>query len=173
MASKSFASLFGLGYTVFSNPDRPYVDTLAEFAARTAGAGHKTKVLAYPDAFPTLCAIISDVDPTSILLGSSPTLYCGITGIAGAADNHVVMFLGNLEEQVVPFVLPDDAFGCLGHGDAITVTVDTVARQAAYAALGVGVNHIPTIANDAASKRPPSPSPCAASQPCRDPCCRA
>jgi len=78
MASKTFASLFGLGNDAFSNHDRPYVDTLAEFAAATAAPGHKSEVLGYPDAFPTLCPLISDADPTSILLGSSPTLYRGI-----------------------------------------------------------------------------------------------
>jgi len=150
MASKSFASLFGLGDTVFSNPNRPYVETLAKFAAVTAGAGHKTEVLAYAEAFPTLCAIISNADPTSILLSSSPTLYRRITGIASAVDNRVVMFLGNSEENVVPFVLPDDAFGRLSHLDSVVVTTDTNAHQAAYAA---GVNYIPTIANDAASER--------------------
>jgi len=125
---------------------------LAKFAAVTAGAGHKTEVLAYPKAFPTLCAIISDADPTSILLGSSPTLYRGITGITSAVDNRVVMFLGNSEENVVPFVVPDDAFGCLLHLNAVVVTTDTNAHQAAYVALGAGVNHIPTIANNAASE---------------------
>ena len=153
MASKTFASLFGLGDDAFSNHDRPCVDTLAEFAAGTAAPGHKAVVLGYPDAFPTLCAIISDDDPTSILLGSSPTLYRGIAGIASAADNRVVMFLGNLEEGVVPFVVPDDAFGCLSNAEAVDVTIDTNAHHAVYAALGHGVNHIPTIANEAASKR--------------------
>jgi len=54
-------------------------------------------VLGYPDAFPTLCAIISNDDPTSILFGSSPTLYRSIAGITSAADNRVVLFLGNSE----------------------------------------------------------------------------
>jgi len=152
MASKTFASLFGPGDTVFSNHDRPYFDTLAEFAAVTAAPGHKAEVLGYPDAFPTLCAIISDDDLTSILLGSSPTLYRGIAGDASAADNRVVMFLGNLEEGVVPFVLPDDAFGCLSNAGSVSVTIDTNAHHAAYVALGAGVNHIPTIANNAASE---------------------
>jgi len=110
MGSKTFASLFGLGDTVFSNQDRPYFDTLAKFAAVTAAPGHKAKVLGCPDAFPTLCAVISNDDPTSILLGSSPTLYRDIAGIASTADNRVVMFLGNSEGGVVPFVLPNDAF---------------------------------------------------------------
>jgi len=153
MASKTFASLFGLGDTVFSNPDCPYVDMLAEFAAVTAAPGRKTEVLAYPDAFPTLCAIISDEDPTSILIGSSPTLYRSIVGIASAANNRVVMFLGNPEESFVPFVLPDDAFGRLANNDTVMITTDNNAHHAAYAALGAGVNHIPTIANNAASKR--------------------
>jgi len=74
MASKTFASLFGLGDDVFSNHDRPYVNTLAEFAVGTMAPGHKALAFGYPDAFPTLCDIISDDDPTSILLGSSPTL---------------------------------------------------------------------------------------------------
>jgi len=152
MASKTFASLFGLGNDAFSNHDRPYVDTLAEFAAVTAAPGHKAEVLAYPNAFPTLCAIISNDDPTSILLGSCPTLYRGIAGIASNADNRVVMFLGNLEEGVVPFVVPDDAFGRLSNAEGVNVTIDTNAHHAAYAALGAGVNHIPTIANNAASE---------------------
>jgi len=58
------------------------------------------------------------------------------------------MFLGNLEEGVVPFVLPDDAFGRLSNAEAVNVTIDTNAHHAAYAALGAGVNHIPTIANN-------------------------
>jgi len=153
MASKTFASLFGLGDDAFSNHDRPYVDTLAEFAAGTAVPGHKAVVLGYPDAFPTLCAIISDDDPTSILLGSSPTLYCGIAGIASAADNRVVMFLGNSEEGVFPFVVPDDVFGRLSNAKAVNVTIDINAHHGTYAALGAGVNHIPTIANNAASER--------------------
>jgi len=152
MASKTFASLFGLGDDVFSNHDRPYIDTLAKFAAVTAAPSHKAEVLGYP-AFPTLCPIISDDDPTSILLGSSPTLYHGIAGIASTADNRVVMFLGNLEEGVVPFVVPNDAFGCLSNAEAVNVTIDTNAHHAAYGALGAGVNHIPTIANNAASER--------------------
>jgi len=86
--------------------------------------------------FPTLCAIISDDNPTSILLGSSPTLYRGVAGIASAANNRVVMFLGNLEEGVVPFVLPDDAFGRLSNADGVNVTIDTNAHHAAYVALG-------------------------------------
>jgi len=61
------------------------------------------------------------------------------------------MFLGNSEEGVVPFVLPNDAFGCLAKADGVHVTIDTNAHHAAYAALGAGVNHIPTIANDAAT----------------------
>jgi len=153
MASKTFASLFGLGDSVLSNHDRPYFNTLAKFNAVTAAPGHKAEVLGYPDAFPTLCAIISDDDPTSILLGSSSTLYRGIAGIASATDNRVVMFLGNLEEGVVPFVLPDDTFGCLSNADGVNVTIDTNAHHAAYAALGAGVNHILTIANNAASER--------------------
>jgi len=153
MASKTFASLFGLSDDVFSNHDRPYVDTLAEFPAVTAAPGHKAEVLGYPDAFPTLCAIISDNDPTSILLSSSPTLHRGIAGIASAADNRVVMFLGNSEKGVVPFVVPDDAFGCLSNAKGVNVTINTNAHHAAYAALGAGVNHIPTIANNAASER--------------------
>jgi len=153
MASKTYSSLFGLGDIVFSNHDRPYFDTLAKFAAVTAAPGHRTEVLGYPDAFPTLCAIISDDNPTSILLGSSPTLYCGIAGIASAANNRVVMFLGNSEEGVVPFVLFDDAFGRLSNAEAVNVTIDTKAHHAVYAALGAGVNHIPTIANNATSKR--------------------
>ena len=152
MASKTFASLFGLGDDVFSNHDRPCVDTLAEFAVGTAAPGHKVVVLDYPDAFPTLCAIISDDDPTSILFGSSPTLYRGIAGIAITANNRVVMFLGNLEEGAVPFVAPNDAFGRLSNAKAVNVTIDTYAHHAAYAALGAGVNHIPTIANNAASE---------------------
>jgi len=107
MASKTFASLFGLGDDVFSNHNRPCVDTLAEFAAVTAATSHKAEVLGYPVAFPILCALISDADPTSILLGSSPTLYRGIAGIASNANNRVVMFLGNLEEGVVPFVVTE------------------------------------------------------------------
>jgi len=123
MASKTFASLFRLGDDVFSNHDRPYVDTLAEFAAVTAAPGHKASVLGYPDAFLTLCAIISNDDPTSILLGSYPTLYRGIAGIASAAAaDQVVMFLGNSEEGVVPFVVPDDAFGRLANAEAVNVT---------------------------------------------------
>jgi len=153
MASQTFASLFGLGDDAFSNHDRPYVDTLAEFAAGTAAPGHKAKVLGYPDAFPTLCAIISNDDPTSILLNSCPTLYHGIAGIASNADNRVIMFLGNLEEGVVPFVVPDDAFGRLSNAESVVVAIDTNAHHAAYAALGHGVNHIPTIANDANSER--------------------
>jgi len=153
MASKTFASLFGLGNDALSNHDRPYVDTLAKFVAGTTASGHKAVVLGYPDAFHTLCAIISDDDPTSILLGSSPTLYRGIAGIASTADNRVVMFLGNSEEGVVPFVVPVDAFGRLSNAEAVTVTIDTNAHHAAYAALGHGVNHIPPIANDAASER--------------------
>jgi len=148
MASKTFASLFGLSDTVFRNLDQPCIDTLAEFAAVTAAPGHKTSVLGYPDAFPTLCAIIFDEDPTSILIGSSPTLYRGIAGIAGiasTADNRVVMFLGNSKESIVPIVLPNDAFGCLPNADAVVVTADTNAHNAAYAALGGGVNHIPTM----------------------------
>jgi len=152
MASKTFASLFGLGNDAFSNHDRPYVDTLAEFAAVTVANGHKAEVLAYPDAFPTLCAIISNDDPTSILLGSCPTLYRGIAGIASNADNRVVMFLGTLEEGVVPFVVPDDVFGRLSNAEGVNVTIDTNAHHAAYAALGAGVNHILTIANNAASE---------------------
>jgi len=70
MASKNFASLFGLGDDAFSNHDRPHVDTLAEFAAVTAAPGHKAEVLGCPNAFPALCAIISNDDPTSILFGS-------------------------------------------------------------------------------------------------------
>jgi len=155
MASKTFASLFGLGDTVFSNHDRPYFDMLAKFAAVTAAPGHKAEVLGYPDAFPTLCTIISDDDPTSILIVSSPTLYRGIAGIASVADNIVVMFLGNSEEGVVPFVLPDDAFGCLSNAEGVNVTIDTNAHHAAYTALGAGVNHIPTIANNDASERVP------------------
>jgi len=153
MASKTFASLFGLGDDAFSNHDRPCVDTLAEVAAVTAAPSHRTEVLGYPDVFPTLCAIISDDDPTSILLGSSRTLYRSIAGIASAADNRVVMFLGNSEENVVPFVLPDGAFGRLSNTEAVNVTIDTNAHHAAYPALGAGVNYIPTIANDAASER--------------------
>jgi len=133
--------------------DRPYVDTLAEFAAGTAAPGHKAEVLGYPDAFPTLCAIISNDDPTSILLGSCPTLYRGIAGIASNADNRVIMFLGNSEEGVVPFVVPDDAFGRLSNAESVVVTIDTNAHHAAYAALGHGVNHVSTIANDANSER--------------------
>jgi len=95
MASKTFASLFGLSDDAFSNHDRPCIDMLAEFAAVTAAPGHKAAVLGYPDAFPTLCAIISDDDPTSILLGSYATLCRGIAGIASAAADQVVMFLGN------------------------------------------------------------------------------
>jgi len=75
-------------------------------------------------------------------------LYHGVAGIASATDNRVVMFLGNLEEGVVPFVLPDDAFGRLSNAEAVNVTIDTNAHHAAYAALGAGVNHIPTIANN-------------------------
>ena len=153
MASKTFASLFGLGDTVFSNPDRPHVDALAKFTAVTVAPGHKTEVLGYPDVFPTLCALISDEDPTSILLGSSPTLCRGIAGIASAADDKVVMLLQNSEEGVVPFVLPDDAFGRLANADGAHVTIGTNTHHAAYAALGASVNHIPTIANDAASQR--------------------
>jgi len=63
------------------------------------------------------------------------------------------MFLGNSEEGDVPFVAPDDALGRLSNSEAINVTNDTNAHHAAYAALGVGVNHIPTIANNAASER--------------------
>jgi len=44
--------------------------------------------------------------PFSLVL---PPLYRGIARIASAADNRVVMFLGNSEEGVVPFVLHDDA----------------------------------------------------------------
>jgi len=153
MASKTFASLFGLRNAGFSNPDCPHIDTLAEFTAVTAALGHKTKVLGYPDAFPTLCALISNEDPTSILLGSSPTVYCSIAGIACAADNRVVMFLGNLEEGVVLFVLPNDAFGCLAKADVVNADIDANAHHAACVALGAGVNHIPTIANNAASER--------------------
>jgi len=153
MASKTFASLFGLGDTVFSNPDRPHVDALAKFTAVTVAPGHKTEVLGYPDVFPTLCALISDEDPTSILLGPSPTLYRGVAGIASAADNRVVMVLGNLEEAVVPFVLPNEAFGRLSDADSLNVSIDTNAHHAAYAALGASVNHIPTIAKKGASKR--------------------
>ena len=155
MASKTFASLFGLGDDAFSNLDRPYVDTLAEFAAVTAAPGYKAEVLGYPDAFPTLCAIISNDDPTSILLGSCPTLYRGIAGIRSVADDRVVMFLGNSEEGVVPFVVPEDAFGRLANADAVNVTIDTNAHHTAYAGLGAGVNHIPTIANNAASECKP------------------
>jgi len=57
-----------------------------------------------------------------------------------------------LEEGVVPFVLPDEAFGRLANADAVNVTADTNADHAAYAALGAGVNHIPTIANNTASE---------------------
>jgi len=152
MASKTFASLFGLGDDAFSNHDRPYVDTLADFAAVTAAPSHKAEVLGYPDAFPTLCTLISNDDPTSILLGSCPTLYRGIAGIASNANNRVIMFLGNLEEGVVPFVVPDDAFGRLPNTEAVNVTIDTNAHHAAYAALGAGVNHIPTITIDANSE---------------------
>jgi len=115
--------------------------------------GHKAEVLAYLDAFPTMCALIFEDNPTSILLGSSPTLYRGIAGIASTIDNRVVMFLGNSEEAVVPFVLPDDAFGCLSDADAMTVTIDTNAHHAAYTALGARPHHLLTIANDAASER--------------------
>jgi len=153
MASKTFASLFGLGDNAFSNHDHPYVNTLAEFAVVTAAPGHKVAVLGYPDAFPTLCAIISDDDPTSILLGSSPTLYRGIAGIASAAANQVVMFLGNSEEGVVPFVVPDDAIGCLANAEAVNVSIDTNAHHGAYTALRAGVHHIPTVAIDANSER--------------------
>ena len=147
MVSKTFAGLFGLG-----NHGCPCFDTLAEFAAVTAAPGHRTEVLGYPDAFPTLCAIISNDHPTSILLGYSPSLYRGVAGIASTADNRVVMFLGNSEEGVVPFVLPD-AFGRLSNTEAVNVTIDTNAHHAAYAAPGAGVNHVPTIANNAASER--------------------
>jgi len=109
----------------------------------TAAPGHKAEVLGYPDAFPTLCAIISNDDPTSILLGSCATLYRGIAGSRSTADNRAVMFLGNSEEGVVPFVVPDDAFGRLSNSDTVSVTVDTNAHHAAYAGLGGGVNHIP------------------------------
>jgi len=145
-------SLANLARYVFSNHVHPCVDTLAEFAAGTAAPGHKAVVLGYPDAFPTLCAIISNDDPTSILLGSSPTLYRSIAGIVSAADNRVVMFLGNSEEGVVPFVVPHDAFGHLSNADAVNVTIDTNAHHVAHAALEAGVHHIPTIANNAASK---------------------
>jgi len=79
MASKTFASLFGLGDDVFSNHDRPYVDTLAEFAAVTAAPGHKAEVLGYPDAFPTLCAssLMRTLPPFSsvlLLLSTAATL---------------------------------------------------------------------------------------------------
>jgi len=49
--------------------------------------------------------------------------------------------------------VPNDAFGCLSNADAVNVTIETNAHHAAYAALGAGVHHIPTIANNAASKR--------------------
>jgi len=137
---------------LFSNPDCPYGDTLIKSVAVTSGVGHKAEVLAYLDAFPTICALISDEDPTSILLGASPTLYCGITGISGAAKDKVVVFLGNSEESVVPFVLPDDAFGRLPNADAVNVTIDTNAHHTAFAALGAGANHLPAIANNAASE---------------------
>jgi len=153
MASKTFAILFGLGNDAFSNHDRPCVDTLAKFAAVTAAPGHKAEVLGYPDAFPTLCALISNDDPTSILLGSSPTLYRGIAGIASNTDNRVVMFLGNSEEGVFPFVVPNGAFGPLSNAEAVNVSIDTNAHHAAHTALGAGVNHIPTIGNNVASER--------------------
>jgi len=60
---------------------------------------------------------------------------------------------GNSEEGVVPFVLPDDTFGRLSNAKAVNVTIDTNAHHAAYAALGAGVSHIPTIANNTASER--------------------
>jgi len=63
------------------------------------------------------------------------------------------VFLGNAEEAVVPFVLPDDAFGRLANANAVSVTIDTNAHLAAYAALGPGVNHLPTIPNNAAGER--------------------
>jgi len=47
-----------------------------------------------------------------------------LAGITSATDDRVVMFLGNAEEAVVPFVLPGDAFGCLSNGNAVSVTID-------------------------------------------------
>jgi len=91
-------------------------------------------------------------DPASILLGSSPALCRSIAGIASAADNRVVMFLGNSEEGVVLFVVPDDALGRLSDAEAVDVAVDTDAHHATCATLGAGVNHIPIVANNAASE---------------------
>jgi len=64
----------------------------------------------------------------------------------------VVVFLGNSEESVVLFVLPDDAFGCLSNTYAVSITIDTNAHYTVFAALGAGANHLPTIANNAASE---------------------
>jgi len=44
-------------------------------------------------------------------------------------------------------------FSRLSNTDGVNVTIDTNAHHAAYATLGAGVNHIPTIANNAASER--------------------
>jgi len=38
------------------------------------------------------------------------------------------MFLGNSEDGVVPFVVPDDAFGLLSNAEAVQVTIDTNAE---------------------------------------------
>jgi len=62
----TFASLFGLGDTAFSNPNCSCADALVETLARTTVANHKTEIFACLDTFPTLFAIIPDDDPASI-----------------------------------------------------------------------------------------------------------
>jgi len=109
---------------------------LAESHAGTTAVIHKTEVLAYPCTFPTLCAIIPDEDPTSILLGSSPTLYRGIPGVASVADNILVMLLGSAEENLVLFVLPEDAFARLTTANVVSITIDSNAHHTAYTNLG-------------------------------------
>ena len=96
-----------------------------------------------------LCTFISDADPTAILLGSSPTLYRGISGLASNANNQVVVFLGNSEEAVVQLVLPDDSFARLSKANAIVVTIDSVAHHAALTAAGA---QLPTLGGGAATE---------------------
>ena len=62
------------------------------------------------------------------------------------------MFLGNSEDGAVPYVLPDEAFGRLSHGNAISVHTAAADHQAAFATLAGGVDHIPTIAGGAGTE---------------------
>ena len=138
MATKNFSSFFGLGEAAFSNHDRAYTETLAEAATNAAGDNFMQDVLSYSDAFPTICAFISEDDPATILLGSHPTFYRGAPGLATTADESTVVFLGNQEESLVPFVLPDAAFGRVSALNSVVITTDTLAHYTAFAARGGG-----------------------------------